>query len=281
MKGPAWDATTWAATASPTNTPSSAMANLESVKTYEGTHDIHTLIISEHITGSRHFRVVPLLKFGPKSSSRHYDGGYSMTGTKTDDLDAVRAVVDAIKDFKSDEQQRIIRWVAEKLSMPQPYAASVQAHGASAPASPVTPTLPASAVPASGTGAAPDIKSFVAEKSPRSDVQFAATVAYYYRFEAPQAERKDAINKDDLQEAARKAGRERFKDPLQTLHNAHTLGLLDKGEEKATFSINSVGENLVAMTLPGDGTAKNSKPPKKKAAKKTANKRAPSRTKKG
>jgi glutaryl-CoA dehydrogenase len=27
------------------------MANLESVKTYEGTHDIHTLIIGEKITG--------------------------------------------------------------------------------------------------------------------------------------------------------------------------------------------------------------------------------------
>jgi glutaryl-CoA dehydrogenase len=27
------------------------MADLESVKTYEGTHDIHTLIIGEHITG--------------------------------------------------------------------------------------------------------------------------------------------------------------------------------------------------------------------------------------
>ena len=27
------------------------MANLESVKTYEGTHVIHTLIIGEHITG--------------------------------------------------------------------------------------------------------------------------------------------------------------------------------------------------------------------------------------
>ncbi|MFN3270228.1 MAG: acyl-CoA dehydrogenase family protein, partial [Candidatus Kapaibacteriota bacterium] len=27
------------------------MANLESVKTYEGTHDIHTLILGEDITG--------------------------------------------------------------------------------------------------------------------------------------------------------------------------------------------------------------------------------------
>jgi len=31
------------------------MANLESVKTYEGTHDIHTLIIGEHITGQTAF----------------------------------------------------------------------------------------------------------------------------------------------------------------------------------------------------------------------------------
>jgi glutaryl-CoA dehydrogenase len=31
------------------------MANLESVKTYEGTHDVHTLIIGEHITGQAAF----------------------------------------------------------------------------------------------------------------------------------------------------------------------------------------------------------------------------------
>ena len=29
------------------------MCNLETVYTYEGTHDIHTLIIGEHITGIR------------------------------------------------------------------------------------------------------------------------------------------------------------------------------------------------------------------------------------
>ena len=27
--------------------------NLETVRTYEGTHDIHTLILGEHITGMR------------------------------------------------------------------------------------------------------------------------------------------------------------------------------------------------------------------------------------
>ncbi|CUS98867.1 hypothetical protein JGI22_00048, partial [Candidatus Kryptobacter tengchongensis] len=32
------------------------MNNLESVKTYEGTHDIHTLIIGEYITGHSAFK---------------------------------------------------------------------------------------------------------------------------------------------------------------------------------------------------------------------------------
>ena len=31
------------------------MANLESVKTYEGTHDIHTLIIGQAVTGIEAF----------------------------------------------------------------------------------------------------------------------------------------------------------------------------------------------------------------------------------
>ena len=101
----------------------------------------------------------------------------------------------------------------------------------------------------------------------------AAVVAYYHRFEAPPAERKDAINKDDLQEAMRLAGRPRFKDPAKTLNNAHILGLLDKGSEKGTYTLNSVGENLVAMTLPGGGNS----PARPRRAKRVAVKGTPTR----
>jgi hypothetical protein len=192
-----------------------------------------------------------------------------MSTPKTDDLDAVRVIIDAIKDFKSDEQQRIFRWVAEKLGLPQPFASAVHAspHLAGTPST-VSPAAPPHAPPPS-SGGTTDIKTFIATKRPRKDVQFAAAVAYYYRFEAPPAERKDAINKDDLQEATRRAGRERFGNPLQTLNNAHTLGLLDRGSDKGTFAINSVGENLVAMTLPGDGTTSPKTQGKKRATKKT------------
>lgn|SRR5689334_14496287 len=172
--------------------------------------------------------------------------------------------------------QRIFRWVAEKLGLPQPFGASIHAVAPSSGAPPPTPGPPAS-LPTSGAAASvgiKDIKAFVAEKDPKRDVHVAAVVAYYYRFEALPAERKDAINKDDLQEAMRLAGRPRFRNPLQTLSNAHIVGLLDRGAEKATFTLNSVGENLVAMTLPGTGnTAVRPKKAKKFVAKKTGTKK--------
>jgi hypothetical protein len=187
-----------------------------------------------------------------------------------DDLEAVRTVVEAVKDFKSEEQQRIFRWVAEKLGLPQPFVAA--AHSASPaqlpPAETIVTAPPGYPTQLPTTGAV-DIKTFILTKKPRNDVQFAATVAYYYRFESPQAERKDAIDQEVLQDATRRASRDRFSNPLTTLNNAHRLGLLDRGAEKGTFTINTVGENLVAMTLPD--VAANAKSAKKRPAKKTAN----------
>jgi hypothetical protein len=193
-----------------------------------------------------------------------------MSTQKTDDIDAVRSVFDTIKDFSPEDQQRILRWVAEKVKLPQPFSplGQVTPHSPLPLSGIVHPGVPHPAVSTLAGGR--DIKTFMDEKKPRNDVQFAASVAYYYRFESPQSERKETINKEDLQEAARKAKRERFANPLQTLNNAHTLGLLDRGSEKATFSINSVGENLVAMTLP-DGAAP-AKVARKKAGKPVAKK---------
>jgi hypothetical protein len=198
-----------------------------------------------------------------------------MSTPKADDIEAVRTVFETIKDFAPEDQQRILRWVAEKVKLPQPFTSLSQvAHSPQSSSGGVLPTSPHAG--GSTLAGGRDIKTFIDEKKPRNDVQFAAAVAYYYRFESPQSERKEAINKEDLQEAARKAKRERFTNPLQTLNNAHNLGLLDRASEKATFCINSVGENLVAMTLPdGAAPAKASKKKTGKAAvKKAAAKKA-------
>ncbi|SRR4030042_519568 len=161
-----------------------------------------------------------------------------------DDLEAVRIIADALKDFEDKDKNRIIRWAKERLNLPS--------EGTSPQIIPVTPSLPAQSVP--GPATVSDIKAFVNYKNPRSDVQFATTVAYYYQFEAPEGQRKNAVGSADLQEAARLASKPRFKDPGTALRNAHMMGLLDKGSERGTYSINSIGENLVAMTLPSSGS---------------------------
>ena len=193
----------------------------------------------------------------------------------SDDLEAVRTVTTALDGFSPEEQERILRWAREKLGLapaPRSLPADVrtpQPLPVALPARPVEQTTPS---PTSGR----DLKSFVTSKNPKNDIQFAATVAYFYRFEALPEQRKNEIDADILQDACRLAGRERFKHPRATLNNAKNLGLLDSGNEAGNFTINTVGENLVAMTLPDHpegSTPKKKKAKPKKTAKKSTSKK--------
>lgn len=177
--------------------------------------------------------------------------------TSTGDFDAAKAVANQLKGMEKARQQRVLRWVAESLGL-----------DINSPAPPERRPLDTS-IPVGGTAVAPrdpqhplrqqgslDIKMFVDSKRPKSDVQFAAVVAYYYRFEAAAETRKDSIDVKTLQDAARLAGRRRPPKPHATLNNAKNLGYLDS-LERGQFRISSVGENLVAMTLPGGERERN------------------------
>lgn len=183
-------------------------------------------------------------------------------GNPNDDFEATKILVETLAPFESSDQQRIVRWACEKLEINIPSSpASVQAM----PVVNQADQLSQAPVVSSSSSGHVDIKSFVNLKNPTSDMQFAAVIAYYFSFEASDAQRKSHIGSADLQDACRLLGRERLKDPGQTLRNTCFSGLLDKAEEKGTYKINTVGENLVAVTLPGDGTRKT---PRKKAARK-------------
>jgi hypothetical protein len=170
--------------------------------------------------------------------------------SKPDDLEAVRIIVTALEPFDSSDQERILRWSREKLGL-----ATKDVHVATHTPT-ATPLSDSTITTTRSHGSVTNIKSFIAEKAPSSDNQFAAAVAYYYRFEASEAARKEAITADDLQEACRLAGRARVARPAQTLINAHNGGLLDKAAERGSYAISTVGENLVAMALPSGGGAK-------------------------
>lgn len=160
--------------------------------------------------------------------------------TRLDDLDAVIKVIEAVQGLPAADQQRVFRWAAEKL-------------GLAAASAGVDQAAEEIVRPRTGPGGA-DIRTFVDRKNPGSDVQFAATVAYFYPFEAAPAQQKDSITSDDLHAACRKAGRKRLINPNQALINAASLGVLDR-VERGRFAVNAVGENLVAVTLPSAGSA--------------------------
>src|SRR5688572_13870012 len=105
-----------------------------------------------------------------------------------DDLEAVRTIAAALAPFKRDDQERIIRWAREKIGLSIPPVGTT-----------TTETVPATGAP---PAAAPEhhagtphpssnIKQFVDLKAPKSDMHFAAVVAYYHRFNAPAVERKN------------------------------------------------------------------------------------------
>jgi hypothetical protein len=125
-----------------------------------------------------------------------------------------------------------------------------------------------------------DIKTLLAQKKPQNDRQLAAVVAYYYQFLAPPGERKQAIDKADLLEACRKGDWARPGKPAQTLVNSFNSGYLDRTGDKGKYRINTVGENLVAMVLPGsEGAPVKPGGSTQKGSKKTARK-SPKRGKK-
>lgn len=188
---------------------------------------------------------------------------------EVEDFDTAKSVFEKLKDVPAERRKRILNWVAEGLGVAFQAAATPIVLPAPAPNAPPGTT----GLPAGAAQGQTDIKTFVTTKSPKSDVQFAATVAYYYRFEAPAASRRETIDGETLQGATRLAGRDRLGNPRTTLNNAKAQGYLDSSSP-GEFSINSVGENLVAMALPGtsDGGG-NPKKKKIKGAKKKKGRR--------
>lgn len=182
----------------------------------------------------------------------------------TSHFEAAKIIVETLQALEKTAQILAMRFAAETLGLQSP-------SGTQPPSAPVTA---ASANPPPGGGGtthSTDIKQFTTAKSPKSDQQFAAVVAYFYRFEAPKAEQKDTIDATSLLEAARLAGRKRPSNPLDTLNNAKKAGYLD-AVSSGKFQINSVGENLVAMTLPGNDSDTSRAARKKTVKKKTAKK---------
>ena len=169
----------------------------------------------------------------------------SATNNSKGPLEAAQKIVAELTGMNADHQKLALKFATEALGLPLP----------SGPPSAAAPT-PQSTQPTSSHAASADhstdIRSFTAMKAPKTDQQFAAIVAYFYQFEAKEDERKEAIDADLMKEAARLAGRRQVSQWINTLNNAKNSGYLDTAGN-GKFKLSSVGENLVAITLPGNG----------------------------
>jgi hypothetical protein len=126
--------------------------------------------------------------------------GSPSTITQKSDFLAAEEIKGILAGRDKAEQERIMRWVAESLSLSQTTMTPAHAvHGAEN--SPQSAIIPPAHTPRTGSASTSrNIKSFVDEKKPKNDLQFAAIVAYFHRFEAPDAARKETIGSEDLQD---------------------------------------------------------------------------------
>ena len=185
----------------------------------------------------------------------------------TNVFDVAKAIAESLKQLDKQHQEQAIRFASESLGLCAPAPAQVPKGPEESPANTAS-TSTALHTPST------DIKQFTAAKAPKSDQQFAAVAAYYYKFIAPEGQRKDAIDKEELREAARLVGPRKVPGQF-ALNNAKNSGYLDSAG-RGKFKLNTVGENLVAITLPGDDTSVRRRSGRKKTKKKkvTPKKRA-------
>jgi hypothetical protein len=191
------------------------------------------------------------------------------TPNEKNPLEAAQKIVAELAGMPAERQLLALRFATETLGLKSAPAAAT----AQVPLNQLQ--QPALSQREGGVEQSANIRSFTEMKAPKSDRQFTAVVAYFYQFQAKAEERKDTIDAETMKEAARLAGWPQVARWSMTLTNAKNAGYLDMAGS-GNFKLSSVGENLVAITLPGDAPlarAKNTKAmqgkkPKKRISKK-------------
>lgn len=154
------------------------------------------------------------------------------------ELNAIQSIVAALESLDADARQRVVTYVFQRLRL------SVESQDARQPAS-TTPITQVALQQQKPT----DIRTLKEQKSPRTVNEMCALVAYYLAELAPLEERKDSIDKDDVEKYFKQAGFPLPKAVRQALPNAVKAGYF-YAQGGGKFKLNPVGHNLVVHGLP-------------------------------
>jgi hypothetical protein len=221
-----------------------------------------------------------------------------------DDLDALRTVIQTLEPFGEADRTRILRWAWEKLvaqsatppgrsddevlesraalDAPQPVPIPIPE------VEPVWSTRRTDRPPddeeeaVTGRPDSPrghtDVAKFLRAARPANERELAAAVAYYFRFVAAAASRKDHVTKEDLLWACRTAKRPRPARPGRALIDAEAKGLVERAG-RGHYRLTLQGESEIAAGVLTARGATEPTPEKPKAGvssrKKRVNGRAP------
>lgn len=188
-----------------------------------------------------------------------------------DDVKAISTLTAALKPLDAESRVRVLDFVLKKLGISlstQPAPTTHLPHAA--PASNVLqPPTPIHHTPESNVH---DIRSFAAQKRPKTVNERVAVISYYLAHLAPEGERRDYVTADDIKTYFIQADFELpTAQPNVTLSNAKNAGYLN-ALERGQFKLNAVGHNLVAHKLPSGETGEAKRragvrKPRKKAGK--------------
>jgi hypothetical protein len=194
-----------------------------------------------------------------------------MDDENEDDVKAISALIAALKPLNAESRVRVLDFVLRKfgISLSTQYVPPAElpppANTAPTPPPPGTPSH--QHPPPAGVH---DIRSFAAEKKPKTINEKVAVIGYYLAQLAPEGERRDYLNSDDIKTYFIQAGFELpTAVPGMTLSNAKNAGYLNAAE-RGQYKLNAVGHNLVAHKLPSGeaGEAKRRAAARKPATKK-------------
>lgn len=177
-------------------------------------------------------------------------GTGEMATTRDKELAAISSIIALLKPLDATERSRVLEYVLKRLEM-----ATV--------GPPAISSLPASdlvAGPSRDSGRVPlnDIRSFTAEKQPRSANEMVAVLAYYLAELAPESERSQTINTDAVKRYFKMAAFPLPGSLKNALTNAAAAGYLEN-VSRGEYRLNPVGYNLVVHGLPKGGSEQTSR----------------------
>jgi len=170
------------------------------------------------------------------------------------DGEAIGVILKALQPLNDASREKVLAAVCAYFRPSSPIPSQDQLRGLTPPQGAKEPPPPVGKR---------DIRSFKEEKSPRTDIEMAAVMAYYLKEMAPPEDRKEGVTAEDVEKYFKQAGHRLPKSLGQTLRNARNAGYFDSPAE-GEFRLNAVGHNLVAHSLPR--ASAETKPKRKKKA---------------